>query len=976
MDPSPQATDHAATAAATAHAGSTWAALQAQRPHAARLALLACLPVRVSPALLRQARLRLLPQASTGDEADLWLSDLVETRTAAGFSYRRAVRGLLREQLRADPALLHSAWQQVYQPHAAWLSARARLEEELTWRLLRDATDPAITAHWQAVLQDLGGGAAGAAPGAAPGNPPSSTPSSANPEGVARWLLRAMADLPPGALDHPLAQLAWYGANLLLGDASVLGSAPQAFLASNDFSFATRRLPRRTVFVGLLDGALLVSPLRPIAQGHPIELPATRPLWLQLEHPEDPEDTEGADSPPPQVLTIHSPAPQHAAIPGSAVRLRALDGTAWLLAPPPAEHPAPQPQTQRVQIGYSVEMDGREVTVQLPFVVGVLADLSGQRDKTAPGLAERRFVDVATGGLAACMQAISPRLQFGVSLTQTGGDQLPVRLQFKRLADFSPAALAQQIVLAKLWVGSPDPLAQLGDTMLLNHEARLLVGNILRWTGDRKSADSHPQSDLADRLAKVFDHLDPEQRVVLLQHLQMLAGKAADAARTAHTRQISKNPLPLGDLLAEQASALSKRDEGALLRPVNQVLSNPAFQQLESAWLGLHHLVQRTATGPLLKIRVLDVSKAELAEAFATGRSANSDGTANPLQAKLHDETFGQFGGEPFGLLVGDYAFDATPNDVALLSALATVAAAAHAPFVAAASPSVVGLDNWLRLAGTSPLDKPLSDPASAAWQALRQRDKARYIGLALPRMRGRLPYGADTKPVAGFDFEEADGAHAGGWINPAYGMAGNITRAFADHGWCARIQGLESGGVVDQLPANTTLAPTEVAISDRREAELSSLGLMPLLQRPGGKLTAFLVAQSLHAPEMHASDDPAPARLAARWPHLLAACRVMHHLRCKARDTVGSFRTPDALAHDLRAWLQQYVLADTALADTTLQLQRPLALARVEVWPAEGQPGVCNVSLAVQPHYQLERTPARLTLAATLVQDVGSSNA
>ena len=224
MDTPPQATTHAATAAATANASSTWAALQAQRPHAARLALLACLAVRVSPALLRQARLRLLPQASAGDEADLWLSDLVETRTAAGFAYRRAVRGLLREHLRACPALLASAWQQVYQPHAAWLTPRARLELELTWRLLRDATDPAITAHWQAVLQDLGSGAAGGAPDGARSSPPST----ANPEGVARWLLRAMADLPPGALDHPLAQRAWYGANLLLGDASVLGSAPQA----------------------------------------------------------------------------------------------------------------------------------------------------------------------------------------------------------------------------------------------------------------------------------------------------------------------------------------------------------------------------------------------------------------------------------------------------------------------------------------------------------------------------------------------------------------------------------------------------------------------------------------------------------------------------------------------------------------------------------------------------------------------------
>lgn len=967
MDTPPQATTHAATAAATANASSTWAALQAQRPHAARLALLACLAVRVSPALLRQARLRLLPQASAGDEADLWLSDLVETRTAAGFAYRRAVRGLLREHLRACPALLASAWQQVYQPHAAWLTPRARLELELTWRLLRDATDPAITAHWQAVLQDLGSGAAGGAPDGARSSPPST----ANPEGVARWLLRAMADLPPGALDHPLAQRAWYGANLLLGDASVLGSAPQAFLASNDFSFATRRLPRRTVFVGLLDGALLVSPLRPIEQGHNIELPATRPLWLQLEHPEDPQDPAHPDTPPPQVLILDSPAPHHATIPGSAVRLRALDGTAWLLAPPPAEQAAPQQQDQRVQLGYSVELEGREVTVQLPFVVGVLADLSGQRAKSTLGLAERRFVDLDAARFDACMQAVAPGLSLVMPLTPPDGD-LKLELQFKRLADFSPAVLAQQIVAALVLTGLRIPLARMGFVMLLNHEANLLVGHLLHAAASATRRSKTTQHDMAAHLAAAFDHLDAALQASLLQRLRALAAEAGSMATSVE----NNTPESLGDALVDRACAAYKGHEKTLTRLVAQVLHHPAFQRLENAWLGLHHLVQRTATGPLLKIRVLDVSKTELAEAFAAGLSTHSDVMANPLQAKLHDETYGTFGGEPFGLLVGDYAFDASPADVVLLGAMATLAAAAHAPFVAAASPALLGLKNWQGLAGTSPLDKQLSDPALAAWQALRQRDEAIYIGLALPRMRGRLRYGASTHPVDGFDFEEADGGQATGWINPAYGMAGNIARAFADHGWCARIVGLESGGVVDGLPASTTLAPTEVAISDRREAELSSLGLMPLLQRPGGMLTAFLVAQSLHALEMDPSDDPASARLAARWPHLLTACRVMHHLRCKVRDAAGSYRSPVALTHDLVGWLQQYVLDPTQPLVPNTPMQRPLARAEVRVLPIEGQPGFCRVQLSVQPHYQLERTPAWLVLETTIAFDLASNKA
>ena len=967
MDPSPTT---APAASATAHASAAWAALQAQRPQAARLALLACLPVRVSPALLRQARLRLLPQGTTGDEADLWLSDLVETRTAAGFSYRRAVRGLLRAQLRADPALLSSVWQQVYQPHAVWLAPRARLEEALTWHLLRDRNDPAITRHWHAVLHDLGAG-----PAPAGGGVPTAA-SSAKPEGVARWLLRAVADLPPGALDHPLALRAWVGANLLLGDASVLGSTPQAFLATQDFRFATQHLPRRSVFVGLLDGAVLVSPLRPIALGHSIELPATRPLWLQLENPDHPAPADGqaTDAAPPQVLTIHNTEPCHAPIPGSAVRLRTLDGSAYLLAPPPAELAALAQQDQRVQLGYGVELNGEPVTVQLPLVVGVLADLSGQRDKPLPGLAERRFVALDAVRFDACMQAIAPGLRLVMPLTQPDSE-LTLVLQFKRLADFSPAALAQHILVALLTSGKRDPLAKLGMAMLLNHEARLLVGNWLRLAGSGVSRVKAEQPDHAASLARVFDHLDTDQQAGLLQHLQALAKQAVRQA-ALQAKPASKQGL--GDVLAQQASTAGKRFEGTLVLQVNSVLHHSAFQQLENAWLGLHHLVQRTTTGPLLKIRVLDVSKAELAQAFAPDTSNNNDTPTNPLQAKLHDETFGLFGGEPFSLLVGDYAFDATAADVALLGSIATLAAAAHAPFVAAASPALLGLDQWQGLDKPIDLAKHFDSPALAGWRALRQRDEARYIGLALPRMRGRLPYGDGTNPVAGFDFHET-GGQAGGWINPAYGMAGNITRAFADHGWCARIQGLESGGLMDHLPAAERLLPTEIAITDRRDADLSRAGLLPLMARPGTGSAVFLRAQPIFAPPAATefySGAESVVRLAAGWPHLLTAGRVMHHLRCIARDKIGSFHAPEALVQHLANWLQQYVLDDTAPANPNIQLQRPLASAQVQIKPVEGQPGQYRLMLTVQPQYQLERTPARLVLETSIALDVFSSNA
>lgn len=282
-----------------------WDDLNETHPLAAKLALLSCLSIRVTPAQLRLARLRLLPHSGTGDEGDLWLSDLVEARSAAGFSYRREVRNDLRARLCGEPGLLDEVWRRIHLEQAHWLAPRVRLEDELTWRLLRDHSDPVIETLWASVVGELDEGP--------------------NPEGVARWVVRAVPDLPPGALDHHSGQCAYFGAYLLLGDASVLGSEAQRFLETSELAFATRRLPRRRIFVGLSEGSLILSPLREIENGNPIDIPATRPLWLQLEY--------GSPSMLNEVVTIVDTEPRHHALPTPKVTLRSLDGAAYLLAP-------------------------------------------------------------------------------------------------------------------------------------------------------------------------------------------------------------------------------------------------------------------------------------------------------------------------------------------------------------------------------------------------------------------------------------------------------------------------------------------------------------------------------------------------------------------------------------------------------------------------------------------------------------------
>ncbi len=356
-----------------------------------------------------------------------------------------------------------------------------------------------------------------------------------------------------------------------------------------------------------------------------------------------------------------------------------------------------------------------------------------------------------------------------------------------------------------------------------------------------------------------------------------------------------------------------------LTEQVNLIMHHEDFQQLESAWRGLHYLVNNTETDETLKIKVFNVSKKELGRTLKKFRGTAWD--QSPIFKRIYEEEYGQFGGEPFGMLVGDYYFDHSPQDVQLLQDMAQVAAAAHAPFLAAAAPTVMQMETWNELSNPRDLTKIFQTPEYAAWRSLRESEDSRYIGLCMPRFLARLPYGAKTEPVEEFAFEEETGMGESEnytWCNSAYAMATNITRAFKLYGWCSNIRGIESGGAVEGLPAHTfpdddggvaMKCPTEIAISDRREAELAKNGFMPLIFKKNSDFAAFIGAQSLQKPQEY--DDPAAtanANLAARLPYLFASCRFAHYLKCMVRDKVGSTRTKAQLQDWLQTWLNQYV--------------------------------------------------------------------
>lgn len=449
------------------------------------------------------------------------------------------------------------------------------------------------------------------------------------------------------------------------------------------------------------------------------------------------------------------------------------------------------------------------------------------------------------------------------------------------------------------------------------------------------------------------------------------------AVKTLAAQALESSVVVSNDVVNTIAAIIAEIDR-KLTEQINLILHHPDFQQLEGAWRGLSYLVNNTETDEMLKIRVLNISKKELGKTLRKFKGTAWD--QSPIFKKMYEEEYGQFGGEPYGCLIGDYYFDQSPPDVELLNGIAQVSAAAHCPFISAAAPSLMQMDSWQELSNPRDLAKIFSTPEYAAWKSLRESDDSRYIGLAMPRFLARLPYGAKTDPVEGFDFEEVteSGDHSKYcWANSAYAMAVNINRSFKLYGWCSRIRGIESGGAVEGLPAHTfptddggvdLKCPTEIAISDRREAELAKVGLMPLIHKKNTDFAAFIGAQSLQKPaEYEDPDATANANLSARLPYLFATCRFAHYLKCIVRDKVGSFKERTDMQRWLQEWIMQYVDGDPANSSEETKARRPLAAAEVVVDEVEGNPGYYSSKFYLRPHYQLEGLTVSLRLVSKL---------
>lgn len=494
---------------------------------------------------------------------------------------------------------------------------------------------------------------------------------------------------------------------------------------------------------------------------------------------------------------------------------------------------------------------------------------------------------------------------------------------------------------------------------------------------DEKSEGKAPEQETMEQ--SEFDSL-------LKQEFKPKSDRAQEAVEGA-VQTLAEQAIAASALISDDAietiEAMVAELDRKLTEQINLIIHHADFQKLEGAWRGLHYLVNNTETDEMLKIRVMNISKKDVAKTLKKYKGTAWD--QSPLFKKIYEAEYGMFGGEPYGCLVGDYYFDHGPADVEMLNGMAEIAGACFAPFIAGSDPKLMNMDSWQELSDPRDLTKIFTTPEYAGWRSLRDSDDSRYIGLAMPRFLSRLPYGAKGEPVEEFAFEEdtEGGDHSKfAWANSAYTMAANINRSFKEYGWCSRIRGVESGGAVADLPTHTfptddggvdMKCPTEIAITDRREAELAKNGFMPLLHRKNSDTAAFIGAQSLHKPAVFDDEDAtANANLGARLPYLFATCRFAHYLKCMVRDKVGANMERAQLQKYLQKWIMQYVDGDPANSAESTKAKKPLAQAEVRVEENPEDPGYYNSVFYLRPHYQLEGLTVSLRLVSKLPAEKG----
>ena len=426
--------------------------------------------------------------------------------------------------------------------------------------------------------------------------------------------------------------------------------------------------------------------------------------------------------------------------------------------------------------------------------------------------------------------------------------------------------------------------------------------------------------------------------------------------------------------------------DNVVSKQLSAIMHDPKFQKLEGSWRGLHYFVYNSETGTQMKLRVLNCTKRELYKDLSSADEFDQ----SHIWKAIYENEFGMPGGEPYATLVGDYEFDNHPEDMALLEGMSGIAAASMAPFLTTPSANLFGLESWEGLTQVRDLKTGFDGKEYVKWKSFRESADSRYVVMTMPRTLARLPYGANTKPVDEFDYEEVETGPNGEsisvahdqycWMSTAYVLATRLTAAFSETSWCTAIRGANSGGKVEGLPTHIFKSddgdtdikcPTEIAITDRREKELSDLGFMPLSHYKNTDYSVFFGGQTTQKPKEY--DKPAAtenAAISARLPYIMAASRIGHYLKVMARDNIGSFKEATDVEKWLNEWIMQYVAAEDSPTEET-KAKRPLREAKITVSEIPGAPGAYNAVAHLRPFLQMEELNASVRMVTKLPQQV-----
>jgi type VI secretion system protein ImpC len=478
------------------------------------------------------------------------------------------------------------------------------------------------------------------------------------------------------------------------------------------------------------------------------------------------------------------------------------------------------------------------------------------------------------------------------------------------------------------------------------------------------ATNGHGDVSLLDKIIKQGKMArDDAQRPYAKDLLSEFVGQVLDEGMT-----VSK------DTITSIKTRIAQIDE-LLSQQLNEIMHHQDFQALEASWRGLLYLVKNAETGAQLKLRLMNVTKQEIANDLDKAMEFDQ----STLFKRIYEDEYGTFGGNPFSCLIGDFEFGRSQQDMATLDKLSHVAAAAHAPFVAAASPKLFDWESFTEMGVPRDLAKGFETAELTKWRGFRESEDSRYVALALPHILLRAPYGPDSVPVEGFDFvEDVDGKDHKKylWGNASYALAERIANAFSRYHWCAAIRGVEGGGLVAGLPTHTFTTddgdvalkcPTEIAITDRREKELSDLGFIALCHCKGMDYACFFGGQTTNRPKLYNTPQAnANARLSSMLPYVMASSRFAHYLKAIMRDKIGSFASRDNVQKFLNTWIAEYVLLrDDAPQDVKAAF--PLREARVDVVEVAGKPGAYRAVAFLKPHFQLDELSVSIRLVADL---------